>query len=266
MAGLQAQKSSLYNLITAILPDLRLDYPNQFNNWEGFLKGFDINKSTPKLPEFSSDKEKYFISGRGIVSAYYNVKNLEVRFGKHQIRAPFSGILTEALVSPGTLVRVGQKLGEFIDPRVYEMEVSINSEFADLLKVGNSVALTNLEKTKNYTGKVVRVNGKVDQVSQTIKAFIDVKHPDLKEGMFLEANLTAKSETEAVEIPRKLLVDNKAVYIVKNDSILSLVTVKPVYFGSEIVVIKGLENNDKILTQTLPGAFDGMIVKINKKK
>jgi multidrug efflux pump subunit AcrA (membrane-fusion protein) len=266
LAGLQAQKSSLYNLITAILPDLRLDYPNQFNKWEGFLKGFDINKSTPKLPEFSSDKEKYFISGRGIVSAYYNVKNLEVRFGKHQIRAPFSGILTEALVSPGTLVRVGQKLGEFIDPRVYEMEVSINSEFADLLKVGNSVALTNLEKTKNYTGKVVRVNGKVDQVSQTIKAFIDVKHPDLKEGMFLEANLTAKSETEAVEIPRKLLVDNKAVYIVKNDSILSLVAVKPVYFGSEIVVIKGLENNDKILTQTLPGAFDGMIVKINKKK
>ena len=266
LAGLQAQKSILYNLITAILPDIRLDYPNQFNKWERFLKGFDINKLTPKLPEFSSDKEKYFISGRGIVSSYYSVKNLEVRFAKHQIRAPFSGVLTEALVNPGTLVRVGQKLGEFIDPRVYEMEVSINSEFADLLKVGNSVALSNLEKTKNFTGKVVRVNGKVDQVSQTIKAFIDVTHKDLKEGMFLEANLVAKSETEAIEIPRKLLVDNKAVYTVKNDSILRLVTVNPVYYGSETVVIKGLSNNDKILKQTLPGAFDGMIVKINKKK
>lgn len=266
LAGLQAQKSSLYNLVTAILPDLRLDYPNEFNKWEGFLKGFDMNKSTPKLPEFSSDKEKYFISGRGIVSAYYNVKNLEVRFAKHQIRAPFSGILTEALVSPGTLVRVGQKLGEFIDPRVYEMEVSINSEFADLLKVGNSVTLSNSEKTKTYTGKVVRVNGKVDQVSQTIKAYIDVANKDLKEGMFLEANLVAKSESAAVEISRKLLVDNSAVYTVENDSILTLKKVIPVYFGDEIVVIKGLQTNDKILTQTLPGAFDGMIVKINKKK
>ena len=266
LAGLQSQKSNLNNLITAILPDLRLDYPNQFKKWESYLQSFDMNKSTAKLPTFSTDKEKYFISGRGILTAYYNVKNLEVRLSKHQIRAPFSGILTEALVSPGTLVRVGQKLGEFIDPSIYEMEVSINSEFADLLKVGNSVALTNLEKTKNYTGKVVRVNGKVDQVSQTIKAFIDVKHPDLKEGMFLEANLVAKSETEAIEIPRKLLVDNKAVYTVKNDSILRLVTVKPVYYGSETVVIKGLNNNDKILTQTLPGAFDGMIVKINKTK
>ncbi|WP_299670627.1 HlyD family efflux transporter periplasmic adaptor subunit [uncultured Polaribacter sp.] len=265
-ASLQSQKSNLYNLITSIMPDIRLDYPNEFEKWEAYLKSFDINKTTPKLPEFTTDKEKYFISGRGILTAYYNVKNVEVRYSKHRIRAPFSGILTEALVSPGTLVRVGQKLGEFIDPSIYEMEVSINSEFADLLKVGNAVALSNLEKSKQYIGNVVRVNGRVDQVSQTIKAFIDVKSSDLKEGMFLEADLVAKSESDAIEISRKLLVDNTAVYTVKNDSILSLVNVTPVYFGAENVVIRGLNNNDKILTQTLPGAFDGMIVKINKKK
>ena len=265
-ASLQSQKSSLYNLITAIMPDLRLDYPNDFKKWESYLRNFNIDKIAPELPVFTSDKEKYFISGRGILTSYYNVKNLEVRFAKHQIKAPFSGALTEALVSPGTLVRVGQKLGEFIDPSVYEMEVAINSEFADLLKVGNSVSLSNSEKTKTYTGKVVRVNGKVDQVSQTIKAYIDVAHKDLKEGMFLEVNMVAKSESEAIKISRKLLVDNNTVYTVKNDSVLSLVNIQAVYFGAENVVIKGLKNNDKILTQTLPGAFDGMIVKINKKK
>lgn len=265
-AGLQSQKSTLNNLITSILPDLRLDYPEEFKKWEDYLRGFDMRKSTPELPEFSSDKEKYFISGRGILSAYYNVKNLEVRFAKHRIKAPFTGVLTEVLVSPGSLVRVGQKLGEFIDTSIYEMEVSVNSEFADLLKVGNTVALSNLRKTKNYSGKVVRVNGKIDQVSQTIKAFIDVIHKDLKEGMFLEADLVAKSEKDAVKISRKLLVDNNSVFVVKNDSILTLVNVIPVYFGSETVVIKGLENKQKILTQTLPGAFNGMIVKINKKK
>ena len=83
--------------------------------------------------------------------------------------------------------------------------------------------------------------------------------------MFLEANLIAKSESEAIMISRKLLVDNKAVYIVKNDSILTLKNINPVYFGAENVIIKGLENNSKILSQPLPGAFDGMIVKLNKK-
>ncbi len=264
-AGLQSQKSNLFNLITSILPDIRLDFSSEFNKWESYLQSFDINKVTPKLPTFSSDKEKYFISGRGILTSYYTVKNLEVRLSKHNIKAPFSGVLTEALVTSGTLVRSGQKLGEFIDTDIYEMEVSINSEFADLLKVGNSVALSTLNKSKNYVGTVVRVNGKVDQVSQTIKVFIDVKHEDLKEGMFLEANLVAKSESDAIEISRKLLVNNQSVYIIKNDSILTLAPINPVYFGAETIVIKGLENNDKILTQILPGAFDGMIVKINKK-
>jgi multidrug efflux pump subunit AcrA (membrane-fusion protein) len=265
-ASLQAQKSNLFNLVTSVLPDIRLDFSSEFKKWESYLQSFDINKVAPKLPTFSSEKEKYFISGRGILTAYYNVKNIEVRLLKHNIKAPFTGILTEALVTSGTLVRSGQKLGEFINTDMYEMEVSINSEFADLLKVGNSVTLSTLNKSKNYTGIVVRVNGKVDLVSQTIKAFIDVNHQDLKEGMFLEANLIVKSEPNAIEISRKLLVNNSAVYTVKNDSILSLVAINPLYFGAETVIINGLENNDKILTQTLPGAFDGMIVKINKEK
>jgi membrane fusion protein (multidrug efflux system) len=266
LASLKSQKSNLYNLITSILPDIRLDYSKEFDKWETYLKSFDINKTTSKLPEFSSDKEKYFISGRGILTAYYNVKNLDVRLSKHKITAPFTGVLTEALVSSGTLVRSGQKLGEFIDTGVYELEVAINAEYADLLKVGKSVALTNLNGSKNYEGKVVRINGKIDQVSQTIKVYVDVKHPDLKEGMFLQANLVAKSETNAIQISRKLLIDNQYVYTVKNDSVLSLSKVNPVYFGAEMVVLKGLQNNDQILTQTLPGAFDGMIIKINENK
>lgn len=263
-ASLQSQKSNLFNLITSILPDIRLDYPSEFKKWENYLKEFDITKKVPEMPEFSSDKEKYFISGRGILTSYYTVKNLEVRLSKFEIRAPFTGVLTEALVSPGTLVRAGQKLGEFINTGVYELQVSINSEFADLLKVGNSVSLSSLNKSRSYVGRVVRVNGKIDQVSQTITAFIEVSHPDLKEGMFLEAALVAKSESDAIEISRNLLIDNQAVYTVKNDSILTLQKVNPVYFGAEKVVIKGLKDNDKILTQTLPGAFDGMIVKIRK--
>lgn len=264
-ASLQAQKSNLYNLITAMMPDIRLDFPAQFDKWQTYLNSFDLNKSTPKLPETNTDKEKYFISGRGVNSSYYNVKNLEVKLGKYTIRAPFSGILTEALVTPGSLVRVGQKLGEFIDPKIYELEVAINASFADLLKVGNQVNLHNLEHTKTYTGKVIRVNGSVDQTSQTIKVFIQVAHEDLKEGMYLEADLVARSEPKAIEIPRKLLVDNKGLYVVR-DSILELVPVSPVYFGAETAVITGIPDETIIISQPVLGAFDGMQVRINTKQ
>ena len=247
------------------MPDIRLDFPNEFDKWQNYLQSFDLNNNTPKLPAYSSDKEKYFISGRNITTTYYSVKNLEVKLGKYQIRAPYNGILTEALVTPGTLIRAGQKLGEFINPSVYEMEVNISSQFSDLLKVGNTVSLHDLERTNSYTGKVIRVNGKIDQTSQTIKAYIQVADKSLKEGMYLEADLTAKSEQNAYKIDRKLLVDNTNVYVVK-DTILELAKVEPVYFEAESVIVKGLQDNTKILAQPVSGAYNGMPVNINSKK
>ncbi len=264
-ANLQSQKSNFFNSVIAIMPDIRFDFPEEHNKWQGYLNSFDINKTTPVLPKINSEKEKYFISGRGINTAYYNVKNLEVKLGKYNLRAPYNGILTEALVTPGSLIRVGQKLGEFIDPSIYEMEVSVSSEFADLLRIGNSVKLHNLDKTKEYVGNVVRINGKVDAASQTIKAYIDIAHEDLREGIYLEADLEARNETDAIEISRKLMIENKKIYIVR-DSVLELIDVNPVYFSANTAVIKGVENDVLIVSKPTPGAYDGMKVKIFEEK
>ncbi len=260
-ANLQSQKSNFYTSITGIMPDIRFDYPEEYEKWQSYLNSFDINKTTPKLPQINTEKEKYFISGRGINTAYYNVKNLEVKLGKYNLYAPYKGVLTEALVTPGTLVRVGQKLGEFIDPSIYEMEVAVNAEFANLLKKGNRVKLQNLEKTKEFEGEVIRINGRVNIASQTIKAYIQVAHEDLKEGMYLEADLNARSEANAIEISRKLLIDNKQLFVVR-DSVLDLIDVTPVYFSAESVVLKGIEDGTLLLSKTVPGAYDGMKVKI----
>jgi len=260
-ANLQAQKSNLFNALTSIMPDIRLDFPNEYNKWQNYLQDFDINKSIQKLPETNSEKEKFFISGRGILTTFYNVKNLEVKLEKYTLRAPFSGILTESLVNPGTLIRSGQKLGEFIDPSIFEVGVSIKSEFRDLLQVGKEVELSNLEKTKKWVGKVIRINGKVDASTQTIQAFIQVNGKDLKEGQYLEVALYAKPEDNAFEVSRKLLIDNSKVYIVK-DSVLDLVEISPIFENQNTVIIKGLSDGTQILSKPVPGAHSGMLVKI----
>jgi len=265
-ASVQSSKSNLYNSIAAIMPDLRLDFPEVFPKWEAYLKGFDINKTTPKLPEMTSEKENYFITGRGIISNYYNVKNLEQRLAKYNIRTPFKGILIEALVTEGSLIRNGQKLGEYIDPSVYEMEVALSKTYARLLKVGESVQLNNIEHTETYSGAVSRVNGSIDPTTQTITAFIEVKNEALKEGMYLEANLNAKEEKEAIEISRSLFLDTDQIFIVR-DSILDLIDVKPVYFSDSKVVLKDVPDGTVILSKPVPGAYAGMLVKsYNAKK
>jgi multidrug efflux pump subunit AcrA (membrane-fusion protein) len=260
-ANLQAQKSNLFNVLTAIMPDIQLDFPNEYAKWETYLRNFDINKPIQQLPTINSEKEKFFVSGRGVFLAYYNAKNLEVKLNKHTIKAPFSGVLTEALVNPGTLIRSGQKLGEFIDTSVYEVSVSIKSAYKDLLQVGEEVTLYNLEKTSNWTGKVVRVNGKVDTATQTIKAFIQVSAKDLKEGQYVEVALQAKPEESAFEIQRNLLVDENKLFVVK-DSVLDLIEIQPIFENKNTVVVKGIENGTKIISKPIPGAHVGMLVKI----
>ncbi|WP_452221446.1 efflux RND transporter periplasmic adaptor subunit [Lacinutrix salivirga] len=259
-ASVQSSKSNLYNSIAAIMPDLRLDFPEVFPKWQSYLNGFDLNKTTPKLPEMTSEKENYFITGRGIVTNYYNVKNLEQRLAKYTIAAPFSGILTEALVTEGSLIRNGQKLGEFINPSVYEMEVAISESFAEILKAGETVTLTNLDETETYKGVISRVNGSIDASTQTITAFIEVKDENLKEGMFLEANLKAQSIENAIEIDRNLLTDNQEIFIVK-DSILAVLPAKPIHFSESKVVLKEVPNGTIILKRPVPGAFAGMLIK-----
>ena len=264
-ATVQSAKSDLYNQLTSIMPDLRLDYPEIYPKWDAYISGFDLEEVTPALPEMIEKKEKFFISGRGILTSFYNVKNLEQRLSKYRISAPFDGVLTETLVTEGTLVRAGQKLGEFINTQVYELEVSVSKAFSDLLKVGESVELTAMGDTKKYTGKVVRINGRVDQASQTIKAFIEVKDNTLREGMYLEANLDAKQETEAIEIDRNLLLEGDKIFVVR-DTILDLIDVKPVYFTDKKVVIKEVPNGTTIMSKPLLGAYTGMAVKVYQEK
>jgi len=259
--GLKAQKSSFYNQLVLLVPDLRLDYPEAIAKWDTYVREFDVNRTLRNLPQPESEKEKLFLSGRNIYTAFYNVQNLETQLQNYTIRAPFSGVLTEALVNPGALIRPGQKLGEFIDQSVYELEVAVNTAYGELLGIGKTVDLHNVEKTKNWTGKVIRVNSLVDPASQTIPTFIQVRGKTLKEGMYLEADITAKEEQNTYEINRKLLMEGDKVFIVR-DSVLDLVAVQPIFFKESTAVIKGLEDGMEILSKAIPSAYVGMKVKV----
>ena len=262
-ASLIAQKSVLYNLLTQIMPDLKFDYPDVFSKWQNYLNGFDIQRSTPKLPAFSNDKEKYFINSKNIVTTYYNIKNLEEQHRKFNIYAPFNGIITEANAIPGSLVRPGQKLATILNPDRYELPVSINGSYADYIKVGKQVTLYNLDHSRKWNGKIARVNAVVDAETQGIQVYIQVSGRDLKEGMFLEASIKGKSIANGFELSRKLLVENNKTYVVKN-GMLSLEEVEVAYFNQNSAIVTNLSDETLILRNPIPGAYDGMIVEISE--
>ncbi len=265
-AGLMAQKSTLQNLITAALADIRLDFPQSFDKWSGYLSKIDVNKPLPELPETASDKEKMFITGRNIYTTYYNIRNMELTLAKYNLSAPFDGILTEALVTQGTLVRPGQKLGTFIEPTVYEMEAPVSSTLVKFLKVGQTVDVQSTESSnRKWKGAITRINGMVNTETQTVNVYIQLSGEGLDEGMYATASVSATKAEDAFEIDRSVLFNSDQVYVAK-DSVLIQKTIDPVYFNEKTVVVKGLADGEEVLAKMPPGSYPGMKISIYTEK
>lgn len=261
-AQLVAQRSSFQRMLTAVMPDLKLDYPKEFTTWSAYLNSISVNKTLPELPKVTPDQLKLFLTGRSIYSEYYNIKNAEINLSKFNIRAPYDGILIEANVDPGTVIRQGQNLGVFIKPNNYELEVAISSDLVDKIDIGQKAELS-FDKyfDKVWDGKVSRINRTVNTESQLSSVFVKINSGDLKNGMFIHTKIHASDVNDAIEISRSALFDEDKVFLVKDDLLIE----KPVkirHQSKNTAIITGLKNGDVFLNKIPPGAFAGMKVSI----
>ena len=63
LATVKQSRSQLQNMIASVLPDIKLDFPESYANWELYFKNFSVNSNTKKMPEPKSDKEKFYLIG-----------------------------------------------------------------------------------------------------------------------------------------------------------------------------------------------------------
>ena len=259
--NLLAQKSALMNQITLMLPDLKSDYPESFPAWESYLQKMKVDQPLAPFPKPASDRERYYISARNLNNLYYTIQSLETRMGKYTLTAPFNGAVSAANITEGTLVRIGQRLGELMNTWSYELEAAVYERDIELVKPGSKVSLQSETSDKSWEGTVARISKVIDPSTQTIKVFINVSGPDLKEGMYLSGIVKGREISNAFEIDRNLLLDQNQVYLIQ-DSTLSLKTVEPVYFSTSSVVVKGLQDNTLLMDQSIPDAYEGLKVGI----
>ncbi|MEM7657882.1 MAG: efflux RND transporter periplasmic adaptor subunit [Bacteroidota bacterium] len=257
--NLLAQKSSLMNQITLMMPDLKTDYPANFRNWQAYLNNFELEKPIQAFPEPKSDQERYFISARNLYNLFYTIQSSEVRLEKYTIKAPFSGVVTESNITEGTLVRAAQPLGTFINSYSYEMEAAVGLDELPFFKAGNRVALTSTTIPGSWKGTILRISDRIDPNTQTARVYISVGGKGLKEGMYLNGQIEGKTIQQVVELPRDLLIAQKSVYVVQ-DSTMRLMEVEPVQYTNESVLVKGIPDGTQLVNGSVIGAYDGLTV------
>ncbi len=260
-ANLVAQKSSFLNTLSGMMADMRIDFSEQFDKWNHYLMRFAVDEPIRPLPKEVTEKEKQFIIARGIYTGYYNIKAAEARLGKYTLHAPFQGVVTEANIEPGTLVRQGQKLGEFISDAVFELEVSLKAADLQFVKTGDPVVLSSNDIPGSWTGRVSRINNRIDPQTQSVNIFIEARGKNLREGMFLNADIQINEIDSAFTVNRKML-NNQGELCVIRDSVLSFEQVEVIRFMGSAAVLRGLPNGTMIPSEPVPGAFPGMQIQV----
>jgi len=258
---LKAAKSQLYSSLIGLLPDLENDYTDNFQAWKSYIDAFDVNQPIKDLPKTKSSREKLYIGARNIENQHINIKRQEYRLTKYKIYAPFDGVLSSATTYEGALVRSGQKLGDLTHPSRYEVEATVSLYDVPFFKRGNKVQLYSEATQNKWTGTVARYGKTIDEKTQSQKVFITVNSSQLNEGMYLNGSVRTKAITNVMQLPRKLLVNNNAVYVIQ-DGKLALQAVEVIKVDNNQMFVRGLEDGKAVLAQSLLGAYEGMPVKL----
>jgi multidrug efflux pump subunit AcrA (membrane-fusion protein) len=259
---LQAQKSNLQNIITQMMPDLKLDYPQDFELWQKYLNEFSASKPLSAFPEPSGEKAHYFLISKNIYNQYYSIKSQETRLRKHNIIAPFQGVVTQSSINPGTLVRVGQKLGEFINNTNFELEASVSLKDLEFLRVGDLVELYSEDISGQWQGRIKRISKSIDPQSQSVKVYVQIGDQRLREGMFMNGKIKANQIDNAFAIARDLLLGESEVYTIDQNR-LKKQSVQVIRFAGNQVIIKGLKEGTVLADESSQEFYEGLEIKTN---
>ncbi len=261
--SLYAQKSDFLNVLTSILPDIKADYSNSFDKWNGYLENFEIEKSLNSLPKITDSKEKYFLAARNVFKLYYSIKNLELRLSKYEIKAPFDGVVTQSMIHSGTLIRAGQKLGAFSGINQFEIELPLSEKDVFFVNIGNKVELISDNLNQSIPGRISRISRSIDPSTQTIDVYANVSGSNLKDGMYFKAIINGNIIPNSFIVPRKAIVNNEAIYYVDNGK-LARKKIDILLFGDNSVYIKGIDSLTEIVTEPLVNFVLGENLKIIK--
>ena len=133
----------------------------------------------------------------------------QTRLDRTVVKAPFSGVVGERLVSVGDYVTPQTKLTTLQTVNPQRAAFQVPERHAEVLKVGQEVMFDVASMSgQSYTGVVDFVDPRVQRPGRTIMVKAQVSNEDrsLKPGMFIEARLVVAVRPGAVVIPEDAIL------------------------------------------------------------
>lgn len=171
-----------------------------------------------------------------------------------QIRAPFSGLLGNRVISIGSLVQPGSTITTLDDISVVKVDFSIaENHLASVAKGQRITASSVAYPGDDFEGVISNIDTRLDPVSRAIRARAIIQNKDgrLRPGMLLTVTVE-KRVLDTLVVPEKALVpveDKQFVYVVKDDVAHQVEVTIGERRPGLVQIVNGLVSGDEVITE-----------------
>ena len=217
-----------------------------------------------------------------LAMASVDFQKADLALEKTSIVSDFNGFILNKSAEIGEYINPGQVMGSIYQKGNLDVDVRIPLEnlrwIESFFEEGKTpkakVTMANLDKMQPFVwdAKVVRIKASIDETTRTLPMTLEIIKPEsklknifeLKPGAFVKCSIIGGTYENIFVLPRYLLKRENILYTINSDH-LKMKKVRILRkFEDEIYIDNGLNSGDQIIVSPLPGALDGMELKIKQ--
>lgn len=183
------------------------------------------------------------------------------------VRAPFSGLVAERLVSIGDYVTRGTRVATVVRVDPMRIELTVPEQSVSLVKVGQPVRIAvDAYPGESFTAKIRYVSPslRADQRALTVEAIAPNADGRLKPGLFATASIQQPPSAPALLVPAaavETVSGTSRVYVVKGEKVEEHIVTTGEAVGQQLEITSGLAPGDIVAADPKGRLVDGAAVR-----
>ena len=183
------------------------------------------------------------------------------------IRAPFSGLVAERLVSIGDYVTRGARVATVVRVDPMRVELTVPEQSVSLISVGQAVRIAvDAYPGETFTAKIRYVSPSLrpDQRALTVEAIAPNPDGRLKPGLFATASIQQPGSAPALLVPAsavETVSGTSRVYIVKGETVEERIVTLGETVGRQVEITSGVVAVERVAAEPKGKLVDGARVR-----
>jgi RND family efflux transporter MFP subunit len=223
--------------------------------------------------QLEATRQQYEAAKNGAAQQYQSLQAARARVSLARkaladtvVRAPFSGLVAERLVSVGDYVTRGTKVAVVVRINPLRAELTVPEQFVSAVAIGQPITFeVDAYPDRQFTGNVRFVSPalKADQRALTVEATVPNPTNELKPGLFATARIEQPARTPGVLVPEAAVQSSAGtsrVFVVRDDRVEERVVTLGQSVGTLVEISKGLQAGERVATTNVAQLADGVQV------